>query len=1032
MTESGGRQGSDETPAPTGDALFDATFNAIPVPIAHLDGSFNFLRVNRAFAAAEGKLPEYYPGRNYFALFPNEGNEAIFRRVRDTCVAHTAAVTPSDRRGLPGRGVDHRDWTLTPVPLDGAVASLVLALHDAGSMHDSEARARGEARLNEAQRIAHVGSWELDLERDQLSWSAEIFRIFELDPNRFAPSYEGFLEAVHPDDRASVHAAHTRSLVQRSPYEITHRLRMPDGRVKWVTGRGESTFDPEGKPRRSIGTVQDVTDRVIAEQCARETAQLLDSIVEHIPNMIFLKHASDLRFALFNKAGEELIGVGRDKMLGRNDYDFFPKEQADFFTGKDRAVLERHDVVDIAEEPIDTVTHGRRILHTKKIALRDDAGNPTYLLGISEDITDRIAAQDALRAAKKRLRDILDSLFGFVGLYTLDGTLIDANRAPLDAAGLSRTDVLGKPFWETYWWNYDARIQARLRDALQRAARGEVVRYETEVRVKDDGRIVIDVTFGPLRDATGAIANIVGFAVDITERKQAEQALNRFKATLDQTLDCVFMFDPETLRFFYVNQGAVDQVGYTREELLNMTPLDIKPRFDAPRFRAMLAPLIAGTESRLLFRTDHRTKAGTEVPVEIALQYVRPAGEPGRFVAIVRDITERVAVENQLRFANERLEERIVERTRELGAERNFISTLLDIAGGLFVVLDRRGHIVRFNRTCENLTGFGFAELRDKPIWDCLIPPEQREAVRAVFERLATTALPSTHENHWLRKDGSRFLVAWSNATLADERGEVSHVVATGIDITDRKRTEDALRAAKEEAERANAAKSEFLARMSHELRTPMNSILGFAQLLEGFTNPPLQGAERESVREILAAGDHLLHLINDVLDLSRVESGQLLVNLVDVGIDVPMRAVWALAQPLADAKFVALIHKIECDPIPVVRADPMRLKQVLLNLVSNAIKFNRESGSVHLHCARHDDGMLTISVTDSGPGLTAQQISRLFVPFERLDADHRAIEGTGIGLALSKRLIEAMNGTIGVDSTPGAGSTFWITVPLA
>jgi signal transduction histidine kinase/ActR/RegA family two-component response regulator len=259
-------------------------------------------------------------------------------------------------------------------------------------------------------------------------------------------------------------------------------------------------------------------------------------------------------------------------------------------------------------------------------------------------------------------------------------------------------------------------------------------------------------------------------------------------------------------------------------------------------------------------------------------------------------------------------------------------------------------------------------------------------------------------------------------------------------DISDRKRGEEALRQAKEEAEgareaaeSANRAKSEFLSRMSHELRTPMNSILGFAQLL---AKRDLPHDQRKAVDHILKAGEHLLNLINEVLDIARIEANRQQLSLEPVRVRYALHEALSLIRPLAAQRHTHVPEDVEVDGDPYVRADRQRLAQVLLNLLSNAVKYNRPGGAVWLSCRRVRDAAsaeerLRIGVHDTGAGIAADKLDELFVPFARLGAEQTEVEGTGLGLALSKRLVEAMGGRISVESTPDAGSVFFVELQV-
>ena len=236
------------------------------------------------------------------------------------------------------------------------------------------------------------------------------------------------------------------------------------------------------------------------------------------------------------------------------------------------------------------------------------------------------------------------------------------------------------------------------------------------------------------------------------------------------------------------------------------------------------------------------------------------------------------------------------------------------------------------------------------------------------------------------------------------------------------------LQQAKEEAERANRAKSEFLSRMSHELRTPLNSILGFAQLL-GLAD--LAAQHKSNVQQILKGGYHLLELINEVLDLARIEAGRLGLSLEPVQIKDAVKEALDLVRPIANSQNITLSADFSVHGERYVHADRQRLKQVLLNLLSNAIKFNRANGLVVLRCEETRNDRMRIEIADTGAGIDEEGLQKLFTPFERLGADRNAVAGTGLGLALSKRMVEAMGGTIGVESTPGVGSKFHFELAL-
>jgi PAS domain S-box-containing protein len=389
--------------------------------------------------------------------------------------------------------------------------------------------------------------------------------------------------------------------------------------------------------------------------------------------------------------------------------------------------------------------------------------------------------------------------------------------------------------------------------------------------------------------------------------------------------------------------------------------------------------------------------------------------------------------------------------TTSLQSAESLANAVIDHAGGLVVVLDRDGHIVRFNHACEEISGYTFEQVCGKFPWDNLLPAENAEKIRLeAFEALTNQpqALTGHYTNYWFNKRGEKRLIEWSNTLLKDANGQMQYMVSLGNDVTLRHEYENklkrlnetlesrveqrtsALKFARDMAENANAAKSEFLSRMSHELRTPLNAILGFGQLLEIGDGQPLSASQADNVGEILHAGNHLLELINEILELTRIESGHLDIHPVAIPILSMIDACTRHIQPLAAQRRIRIV--IEPNNDFAVLGDLMRLREVLNNLLTNAIKYNRDGGEIHISFTPVAEQRIRICVRDTGHGIASEFLPRLFKPFEQLESAYEGIDGTGIGLALAKRLVEAMHGIIGVESVPGSGSTFWFELPVA
>ena len=457
----------------------------------------------------------------------------------------------------------------------------------------------------------------------------------------------------------------------------------------------------------------------------------------------------------------------------------------------------------------------------------------------------------------------------------------------------------------------------------------------------------------------------------------------------------------------YANQACLELLDLEEGDVVGGTMRDLG-FWERPGSREAMLELLARDGFVRDVEEKVTTRHGETRLVLVSISPVELDGEPC-LIGHIHDITERRRLEEQLRDSEERF---------RLLAENS-----TDVIGRLSG--DQRIQYV--SPASRAVYGYEPEAMVGRFGWEFIHPDDLAE-MQDDFSGDAELPEVITNAYRVQRGDGEYVWIEAKIRALRDaETGQVLEFHTVARDIGDRKEAEAQVRRAKEEAELANAAKSEFLSRMSHELRTPLHAILGFGELLE---RSDLQSRQHEQLMQITRAGRHLLELINEVLDLTRIEGGELHVSLEPVDLGLLVGETFEMLEPLATARSVTLAPPRSDEPDAHVLADRQRLKQVLLNLLSNAVKYNRVGGEVRVVTNRVGARTTRLEVTDTGIGIAADDLARAFAAFERLGAEATEVEGTGLGLALSKRLIEAMGGSIGVDSEIGRGTTFWLDLP--
>ena len=910
-----------------------------------------------------------------------------------------------------------------------------------------------EHRLNLALKAGNMGIWDWHISTNYIIWSDEVAALFGLVPGTFDGRYETYAACIHPDDRSILDDNIRNTLENQALYDVEHRIIWPTGEVRWIACKGQVIHDYEGRPQRMLGTVQDITIRKQAEIKLRNSELFLTSIVENIPYTIFVKEAKDLQYLRLNKAGEELIGYPEEALIGKTDYDFFPKSEADFFTSKDREVLASKTLLDVPEEVIHTRSHGTRYLHTKKIPLLDANGDPLYLLGISDDITEQKQADlelverncmleldvevatvinqkeaipDLLQGCTKALVRHLDAAFARIwcldetkqvlklyassGLYThLDGPhsrvpigkykigLIAAERKPI----LTNT-VIGDPRVPDQEW----------------AKREGIVAFAGYPLLSNQEVLGVMGLFArhPLTEFTlkslGMVADRITVALERQVAKDEKNKLTLFKQRLLASVgEGIYGLDLDGNTTF-VNQAALQMTGYEEDELLGQSQHAILhhskpdgspyPQEECLIYAALRDGSVHYIDTEVFWRKD-----GSSFPVEyVSTPIKNDQGKLEGAVVTFQDITDRKQAEKVLQESEERfrlLNEAIPQQVWTAKPD-----------GSLDYVNQRV--IEYFGRSFEEIIGQGWQEFLhpdDLPV--CLLRwAEARESIKP-------------YEIEFRLQRGRDQTYRWHLGRALPIINQEKHVVkwfGTNTDITDFKKLEvQAQQSQKMEAIGTLAGG------IAHDFNNILMGVVGYTELAKQKAGG--NEAVKRNLDEVLVAGQRAKELVQQILLFSRQTEQE----RQPLDLQVVVKEVCKFLR--ASLPSTIDIRQTFTEAPTIILGDPIQMHQVVMNLCANAGHAMRESGGLLElkldHVAGEIDSMgmypdlkggryVRLTVRDTGFGMTPEVAQRIFEPFFTTKG---VGEGTGMGLAVVHGIVISHGGSIHVESEPGHGTTF-------
>ena len=776
------------------------------------------------------------------------------------------------------------------------------------------------------------------------------------------------------------------------------------------------------------------------------------------------------RVSLLNPVAEALTGWTHAQAIGRPIADIF------------------NIINKINREPAliplpDTIAHGTvqgLANHTVLIArdgserdiaescapIRDRDAQVIGAVLVFRDVSKDHAVQQKLRDSAALIQTVLNTVAdGIVTLHANNGKIEKVNPAVEQMFGFTAAELHAQNF-STLFENVPASGLTPWLEACQESIGTGGHGAEVVGRRQDGTSFPMEIAVSEMQ--LGGERYFTGILRDISVRKEAEDALLKAGALQNAIFNSANFSSIATdakgvIQIF--NVGAERMLGYTAAEVMNqLTPADISEPSEiirraqslseelgtpiAPGFEALVFKASRGIED--IYELSYIRKDGSRFPAVVSVTALRDAQN-----AIIGYLL--IGTDNTARKQIEAEQSKLDQRLRD---QQFYTRSLIESSIDALMTTDPAGIITDVNKQMEALTGCTRDELIGAPFKNYFTDPERAEAgiKRVLAENKVINYELTARARIWPGSSDAKRLndgpentptetvVSYNASTFYDRNRKLQGVFAAARDITERKRLDLVLQennveliSAKLVAEKANLAKSDFLSSMSHELRTPLNAILGFAQLLEVSTPAPTVG-QRRSIEHILQAGWYLLELINEILDLALIESGKLSLCTEPVALAEVLQECQAMIEPQARKRGIRVTfpeHESNAPETAIfVKADRTRLKQVLINLLSNAVKYNCPEGAVEVTLQMLEEhqgtGRIRICVTDTGAGLGPEKIAQLFQPFNRLGQEANVEEGTGIGLVVSKRLVELMHGSIGVNSTPGCGCAFWITLETA
>ena len=749
-----------------------------------------------------------------------------------------------------------------------------------------------------------------------------------------------------------------------------------------------------------LGHAFDITESNRAERDLRKSEEYNRELIEKSPGFI-CTHSLDGTLTMVNPAAARSLGYASEEMVGKSLKEFIDPEVKNFFDVYLKKIYKEKNFSGLMS--IISKDGDIRIWSFNNTLYEDD-GVP-YVLGHAFDTTESKKAERALRQSEERMRLFVENTPAAVAMLDKNLRYMIVSKRWLTDYNLGDQEIIGRNHSDIFPY-----LPEGGEELYRRATEGETIKREEESFIREDGSTEwMRWEMHPWQNDRGKIGGIIFFTEIITERKKMQEELSRSAAIVESSNDAIISKTLDgTIKTW--NRGAARIFGYTADEIIGKHISILFPAELIKEEDEFIKKIEEGSYIKQ-YETIRVRKDGVKIPVSLTLSPIKD--EKGNITGIskiARDITAQKEAEMTLRESERR------------------VRNLLEYSPVGIVLTDAAGGVNFVNERWSKMTGLTLEQAKGEG-WASAIHPEDRERIFREWTEKAPFEQETTYEFRFQRPDRKITEVIARAIRQYDANGEFAGHLATVADISEIKQLQSDLQEARDAALESARMKSEFLANMSHEIRTPMNGVIGMTDMI---LSSNLDEEQRENAEIIKSSADGLLTIINDILDFSKIEAGKLSFETIDFDLLHTVESAVELFAQQAQNKRVEIASLVESDVNTALRGDPGRLRQVLNNLIGNAIKFT-EKGEVIVRVVKEEETdencRLRFCVSDTGIGINSEAQKYLFQAFTQADGSMtRKFGGTGLGLAISKQLIEMMDGEISVESEPGKGSVFSFT----